>query len=178
MLAALAPCWWNSLRSVPEVEDSLPSHTHSPLTHSHSPPSHTPTLLPHTLTLSPSHTPTLLPHTLTLSPLSIIIQTLEPVTYEVALNLHRQKEYSTRLVLVLMSSLAKIASRCQDLIPRALLCLNKIVQLGKVCMILYIIIIYAEVQYSAVYTCQGIFAGGGDEVWGSHFSNKLTGQQY
>jgi AP-5 complex subunit zeta-1 len=60
-----------------------------------------------------------------------LFETLEPVTYEVALNLHYQRDYSTRLVLVLMSSLAKIASRCQDLIPRALLCLNKIVQLGK-----------------------------------------------
>lgn len=56
-------------------------------------------------------------------------ETLESVTYEVAMNHHRQREYTTRLVLGLMSTMAKIASRCQDLIPRALLCLNKIVQL-------------------------------------------------
>jgi len=49
----------------------------------------------------------------------------------VGLNLHRQGDYTPRLVLVLMSTVAKIASRCQDLIPRALLCLNKIVQLGS-----------------------------------------------
>lgn len=54
------------------------------------------------------------------------------MAYEVSLSLHRGKDYTTRLVLVLMSTVAKIASRCQDLIPRALLCLNKIVQLGNV----------------------------------------------
>ena len=59
-------------------------------------------------------------------------QTLESIAYEVGLNLHRQGDYTPRLVLVLMSTVAKIASRCQDLIPRALLCLNKIVQLGSV----------------------------------------------
>lgn len=59
-------------------------------------------------------------------------QSLESVTYEVALNLHRQSEYTTRLLLVLMSTVAKISSRCQDLIPRALLCLNKIVQFSSV----------------------------------------------
>ena len=60
------------------------------------------------------------------------VQVLEGVVYEVSLNLHRQRDYTTRLVLILMSTVAKIASRCQDLIPRALLCLNKIVQLGHV----------------------------------------------
>ena len=65
------------------------------------------------------------------------MQVLEGVAYEVSLGLHRGDDYTTRLVLVLMSTVAKIASRCQDLIPRALLCLNKIVQLGNVscCMI-------------------------------------------
>ena len=62
----------------------------------------------------------------------ISLQILEGVAYEVSLNLHRGHDYTTRLVLVLMSTVAKIASRCQDLIPRALLCLNKIVQLGNV----------------------------------------------
>ena len=59
-------------------------------------------------------------------------QTLESVAYEVSLNLNQECEYTTRLVLILMSTVAKIASRCQDLIPRALLCLNKIVQLSSV----------------------------------------------
>lgn len=62
----------------------------------------------------------------------LVAQILEGVAYEVSLNLHRQRDYTTRLVLILMSTVAKIASRCQDLIPRALLCLNKIVQLGHV----------------------------------------------
>ncbi len=79
----------------------------------------------------PSHPPSL-PSSLSLPPSLTASQTLEPVTYEVALNLHRQRDYTTRLMLVLMGSVAKIASRCHDLIPRALLCLNKIVQLGKV----------------------------------------------
>lgn len=65
-------------------------------------------------------------------------QVLEGVAYEVSLNLHRQRNYTTRLVLILMSTVAKIASRCQDLIPRALLCLNKIVQLGHVSTVLIV----------------------------------------
>ena len=69
-------------------------------------------------------------------------KTLETVAYEVSLNLQEaqggQADYSVRLVLVLMSTLAKVASRCQDLVPRALLCLNKIAKLGKVCSYMYI----------------------------------------
>ncbi|XP_065898353.1 AP-5 complex subunit zeta-1-like isoform X2 [Dysidea avara] len=56
---------------------------------------------------------------------------LESVAYEVSMTMQtpgQQGKFSTRLMLVLMGSLAKIASRCQDLIPRVLLCLNKIVQ--------------------------------------------------
>lgn len=64
--------------------------------------------------------------------ISLTPQTLESVGLEASLNLHQSRHCTTRLVLVIMSSVAKIASRCQDLIPRALLCLNKILQIGSV----------------------------------------------
>ncbi|XP_064407104.1 AP-5 complex subunit zeta-1-like [Halichondria panicea] len=63
--------------------------------------------------------------------LSQYFETLESMGLEASLNLHQSKHCTTRLVLVIMSSVAKIASRCQDLIPRALLCLNKILQIGS-----------------------------------------------
>eukprot|EP00731_Ephydatia_muelleri_P028511 Em0020g155a len=56
-------------------------------------------------------------------------ETLELAAYEVAMGHQQKPVYTTRLVLTLMSALAKLASRSQDLIPRALLCLNKLVQL-------------------------------------------------
>lgn len=55
-------------------------------------------------------------------------ETLELAAYEVAIGHQKNPAYTTRLVLALMSALAKLASRSQDLIPRALLCLNKLVQ--------------------------------------------------
>lgn len=54
--------------------------------------------------------------------------TLESVAYEISITFGKNSRITVRLVMVLMSTLAKLASRCQILIPRALLCLNKIVQ--------------------------------------------------
>eukprot|EP00117_Sycon_ciliatum_P049570 scpid39477/ scgid4871/ AP-5 complex subunit zeta-1; Adapter-related protein complex 5 zeta subunit len=56
---------------------------------------------------------------------------LESMAYEAisAFQASRSKPVaSARLLCVLMTALAKIASRCQDLIPRVLLCLTKIVK--------------------------------------------------
>ena len=61
-----------------------------------------------------------------------MLQTLEMVGYEVAMHGGDKREIPVRLILVIMSTLAKLASRCQDLIPRSLLCLNKIVKLSVV----------------------------------------------
>ena len=49
------------------------------------------------------------------------------VGYEISQHIGQYSGYTVRLMMVLMSTLAKLASRCQDLIPRALLSLSKIV---------------------------------------------------
>ncbi|XP_077993899.1 AP-5 complex subunit zeta-1-like [Glandiceps talaboti] len=58
-------------------------------------------------------------------------ESLETLCYEISMSIHAtsgQPHYSIRLLTVLMSAVAKLASRCQDLIPRVLLCLSKIAQ--------------------------------------------------
>ena len=67
-----------------------------------------------------------------------VFQTLESVAYEISINFYKVKGpgdkegFSVRLLMVLMSTIAKLASRCQDLIPRTLLCLNKIAEASSV----------------------------------------------
>ncbi|XP_070580171.1 AP-5 complex subunit zeta-1-like isoform X1 [Ptychodera flava] len=57
-------------------------------------------------------------------------ESLETLTYEISMSIQSSTDnkppYSVRLLTILMSALAKLASRCQDLIPRVLLCLSKI----------------------------------------------------
>ncbi|XP_074647324.1 AP-5 complex subunit zeta-1-like [Tubulanus polymorphus] len=62
--------------------------------------------------------------------ISQLYELLECVTYELSSILQNdtQSQYSVRLLAVLMTSQAKLASRCQDLIPRVILCLTKISQ--------------------------------------------------
>lgn len=56
-------------------------------------------------------------------------EVLEALTYEVIMQTAPGKvTFSGRLVSVLMTTLAKLASRCQDVIQRALLCLSKILR--------------------------------------------------
>ncbi|XP_041362987.1 AP-5 complex subunit zeta-1-like isoform X2 [Gigantopelta aegis] len=55
--------------------------------------------------------------------------TLEALIYEVSANLTSaapQERSSPKVMSVLMSAVAKLATRCQDLIPRAILCLTKV----------------------------------------------------
>ena len=60
-------------------------------------------------------------------------EAVESVTYELALTMNDetniQEICSSRLVCVLMSTLAKLASRCPDLIPKVILCINKVSKL-------------------------------------------------
>jgi AP-5 complex subunit zeta-1 len=69
--------------------------------------------------------------------LSLFYETLEMIGYEISYNLGQYSGYTLRLIMVLMNTLAKLASRCQDLIPRTLLCLNKIVNQSIVSCDLY-----------------------------------------
>ncbi|XP_013416069.1 AP-5 complex subunit zeta-1 [Lingula anatina] len=60
-------------------------------------------------------------------------ETLETLLYELsglmsAVASENEAPYSVRLLTVMMSAVAKLASRCQDLIPRVLLCLTKVGQ--------------------------------------------------
>ncbi|XP_031554172.1 AP-5 complex subunit zeta-1-like isoform X2 [Actinia tenebrosa] len=56
-------------------------------------------------------------------------ETLEALTYEVAMQTAPGKVvFSGKLVSVFMSALAKLASRCQDLTQRAILCCSKVVR--------------------------------------------------
>lgn len=56
-------------------------------------------------------------------------EAFEALTYEVVLQTAPGKvSFSGRLVSVLMTTLAKLASRCQDVIQRAILCLSKVVR--------------------------------------------------
>ncbi|XP_046569666.1 AP-5 complex subunit zeta-1-like [Haliotis rubra] len=56
-------------------------------------------------------------------------ETLEAMTYEVSgllLSAEHRSEVSPKIVSVLISAIAKLSTRCQDLIPRAILCLTKV----------------------------------------------------
>ncbi|XP_072028896.1 AP-5 complex subunit zeta-1-like isoform X2 [Amphiura filiformis] len=59
-------------------------------------------------------------------------EALETLLYEISVLVQSTPNgkdlYSVRLMTVMMTALAKLASRCQDLIPRVLLCLTKIAQ--------------------------------------------------
>ncbi|XP_071943809.1 AP-5 complex subunit zeta-1-like [Antedon mediterranea] len=60
-------------------------------------------------------------------------ESLETLLYEVCFQAaSHDDQCSPRLVTVMMSTVAKLASRCQDLIPRVLLCLTKISQQHKI----------------------------------------------
>ncbi|XP_072167976.1 AP-5 complex subunit zeta-1-like [Diadema setosum] len=62
----------------------------------------------------------------------IYCESLETLLYEVSVLVLASSEgkppYSVRLMAIMMTTLAKLASRCQDLIPRVILCLTKISQ--------------------------------------------------
>ncbi|XP_078356065.1 AP-5 complex subunit zeta-1-like [Oculina patagonica] len=56
-------------------------------------------------------------------------EVFEALTYEVVMqNAPGKVSFSGRLVSVLMTTLAKLASRCQDVMQRAILCLSKVVR--------------------------------------------------
>ncbi|XP_064653318.1 AP-5 complex subunit zeta-1-like [Lineus longissimus] len=60
-------------------------------------------------------------------------ETLECLAYEISALLQsasteQDAPYSVRLLVVIMTTLAKLSSRCQDIIPRVMLCLTKISQ--------------------------------------------------
>jgi len=56
-------------------------------------------------------------------------EAFEALTYEVVMqNAPGKVSFSGRLVSVLMTTLAKLASRCQDVMQRAILCLSKVVR--------------------------------------------------
>ncbi|XP_033755638.1 AP-5 complex subunit zeta-1-like [Pecten maximus] len=63
--------------------------------------------------------------------------TLEPLTYEMSAMVSMGRvtcaEGHAKIISILMSSIAKLSSRCQDLIPRAVLCLSKVSQQQQQC---------------------------------------------
>ncbi|XP_060083667.1 AP-5 complex subunit zeta-1-like [Ylistrum balloti] len=63
--------------------------------------------------------------------------TLEPLTYEMSAMVSMGRVTSSqghaKIISILMSSIAKLSSRCQDLIPRAVLCLSKVSQQQQQC---------------------------------------------
>ncbi|XP_069123668.1 AP-5 complex subunit zeta-1-like isoform X2 [Argopecten irradians] len=63
--------------------------------------------------------------------------TLEPLVYEMSAMVSMGRvtcaEGHAKIISILLSSIAKLSSRCQDLIPRAVLCLSKVSQQQQQC---------------------------------------------